>query len=77
MMTRRPAPERKGKPLAHSPAAKASGEACTHVSGVVMRKLSVPRVMMIQRSLTDDTEIGREEPEEDRIPIVMIRIPRP
>lgn len=48
LITRRPAPLRKGKPSAHSPAALAASEAVTQVSGVVMRKLRVPIVMMIQ-----------------------------
>ena len=70
-ITNLPAPVNKGKP--NSPLPRLG----THTSGVVTRKESVPRVMIMASPAPTKPTFGQKMPRNVRMPIVMIRMPSP
>ena len=71
LITRRPAPDNRGKP--NSPLPRLG----THTSGVVTRNDKVPMVIMMARISPMIPIRGKNNPKKTSIPMVQIKAPRP
>lgn len=70
-ITNRPAPDNNGKP--NSPLPRLG----TQTSGVVTKKDNVPNVMIIANPAPTKPIFGEKMPRKVKIPIAMIKIPKP